>query len=90
MSRNRQQSTSIDTNGVLRCLEVVTVAGRRGSDRPTVSTRSTRFAARGQALVEYVLLLGLLTAVAVVVRPLLTGAVTAAGIRFLLGLVGLD
>ncbi|MGE5508596.1 MAG: hypothetical protein ACM3RP_08985 [Chitinophagales bacterium] len=55
-----------------------------------MSTRSTRFAARGQALVEYVLLLGLLTAVAVVVRPLLTGAVTAAGIRFLLGLVGLD
>jgi hypothetical protein len=52
-----------------------------------MSTHSTRSVDRGQALVEYVLLFGLLTLVAAVVRPLLTAAISSAGIKFVLGSV---
>lgn len=52
-----------------------------------VSKKSTR--AAGQALVEYVLVFGILAVVLAVVAPLLRGAVTAVRLRFLTGAVGL-
>lgn len=87
MEGNRHKSTSIDTERGTRMVTAFGIPGGRGLRHAIMSTHSTRSVDGGQALVEYVLLFGLLTLVAAVVRPLLTAAISSAGIKFVLGSV---
>ena len=72
---NGRKSTSIDRNR---------------HERRVVSIHSTRKTAGGQALTEYVLVLGLLSVAAAVSVPLLKGAIVAAGLRMAFGLARFD